>query len=130
MESTLDRTGSTLEWLRSYSCDLSLRVQIEYSFSASQEILWSVPQRPVLCPLLFLIYLLPLGILIRNHVLKLHAYEDNPQLNMSVEPINQRAVDIRVAKLENCLTDISISPHHRKSYDLYHRDKCLTSFSI
>ena len=73
-ESTLGiLTRPALEWFRSYLDDRTLRVQIDDSFSASQEILWSVPQGSVLGPLLFLIYLLPLGILIRKHGLELHA---------------------------------------------------------
>ena len=106
MESTLGITGPALEWFRSYLGDCTLRVQIDDSFSASQEILWSVPQGSVLGPLLFLIYLLPLGILIRKHGLELHAYADDTQLYISIKPINQRVVDEGVAKLENCLTDI------------------------
>ena len=106
MESTLGITGPALEWFRSYLGDRTLRVQIDDSFSASQEILWSVPQGSVLGPLLFLIYLLPLGILIRKHGLELHAYADDTQLYISIKPINQRVVDEGVARLENCLTDI------------------------
>ena len=106
MESTLGITGPALEWFRSYLGDRTLRVQIDDSFSASQEILWSVPQGSVMGPLLFLIYLLPLGILIRKHGLELHAYADDTQLYISIKPINQRVVDEGVAKLENCLTDI------------------------
>ena len=106
MESTLGITGPALEWFRSYLGDRTLRVQIDDSFSESQEILWSVPQGSVLGPLLFLIYLLPLGILIRKHGLELHAYADDTQLYISIKPINQRVVDEGVAKLENCLTDI------------------------
>ena len=106
MESTLGITGPALEWFRSYLGDRTLRVQIDDSFSASQVILWSVPQGSVLGPLLFLIYLLPLGILIRKHGLELHAYADDTQLYISIKPINQRVVDEGVAKLENCLTDI------------------------
>ena len=106
MESTLGITGPALEWFRSYLGDRTLRVQIDDSFSTSQEILWSVPQGSVLGPLLFLIYLLHLGILIRRHGLELHVYADDTQLYISIIPINQRVVDEGVAKLENCLTDI------------------------
>ena len=103
MESTQGITGPALEWFCSYLGDRTLRFQIDDSFSASQEILWSVPQGSVLGLLLFLIYVLPLGILIRKHGLELHAYADDTQLYIF---INQHVVDIGVGKLENCLTDI------------------------
>ena len=106
MKSTLGITGPVLEWFCSYLGDRTLRVQIDDSFSASQEDLWSVPQGSVMGPLLFPIYLLPLGILIRKHGLELHAYADDTQLYISIKPINQHVVDEGVAKLENCLTDI------------------------
>ena len=103
MESTLGITGPALEWFRSYLGDRTLRVQIDDSFSASQEMLWAVPQGSVLGLLLFLIYILPLGILIRKHGLELHAYTDDTQLYISIKPINRRVVDIGIAKLENFL---------------------------
>ena len=70
MESTLGITGPVVEWFLSYLGDRTLRDQIDDSFSALQEILWSVPHGSVLGPLL-LIYLLPLGILIRKRGLEL-----------------------------------------------------------
>ena len=84
MESTLGIIGPALKWFRSHLCDRTLRVQID-SFSASQEILWSLSQGSVLGHLLFPIHLLPLGIL---HCLKLHAYADDTQLYISIIPIN------------------------------------------
>ena len=62
----------------------------------------------MLRPLLFLIYLLPLGKLIRKHGLELHIYADDTQLYLAIKPITQQAVDIGVARLEGCLTDILV----------------------
>jgi exonuclease III len=106
MENTLGITGPALDWFRSYLSGRTLRVKIGRSFSELLDILYSVPQGSVLGPLLFLIYLLPLGKLIRKHGLYLHIYADDTQLYISIRPISQRAVDIGVAKLEACLTDI------------------------
>ena len=106
MENTLGITGQALAWFKSYLSGRTLRIKIDKSFSELQDILWSVPQGSVLGPLLFLIYLLPLGKLIRKHGLELHIYADDTQLYLSIKPIPQQAVDIEVARLEGCLTDI------------------------
>ena len=106
MENTLGITGQALAWFKSYLSGRTLRIKIDKSFSELQDILWSVPQGSVLGPLLFLIYLLPLGKLIRKHGLELHIYADDTQLYLAIKPITQQAVDIGVARLEGCLTDI------------------------
>ena len=77
MESTLGITGPALEWSRSYLSGRNIRVQKDDWFAASQEILWSLPQGSVLGPLLFLVYLPPLGILIRSLGLEHRAHADD-----------------------------------------------------
>ena len=99
-------TGQALDLFKSYLSGRTLRIKIEKSFSELQYILWSVPQGSVLRPLLFLIYFLPLGKLIRKHGLELHIYADDTQLYFAIKPITQQAVDIGVARLEGCLTNI------------------------
>ena len=106
MENTLGITGQALAWFKSYLSGRTLRIKIDKSFSELQDILWSVPQGSVLGPLLFLIYLLHLGKLIRKHGLELYIYADDTQLYLAIKPITQQAVDIGVARLESCLTDI------------------------
>ena len=106
MENTLGITGQALAWFKSYLSGRTLHIKIDKSFSELQDILWSVPQGSVLGPLLFLIYLLPLGKLIRKQGLELHIYADDTQLYLAIKPITQQAVDIGVARLEGCLTDI------------------------
>ena len=96
----------TLAWFKSYLSGRTLRIKIDKLFSKLQDILWSVPHGSVLGPLLFLMYLIPLGKLIRKHGSELHIYADVTQLYLSIKPITQQAVDLGVARLEGCLTDI------------------------
>ena len=105
MENTLGITGQTLAWLKSNLSGRTLLIKIDKSFSELQDILWSVPQGSVLGPLLFPIYLLPLGKL-RKHGLELYIYADDTQLYLTIKPITQQAVDIGVARLEGCPIDI------------------------
>ena len=56
--------------------------------------------------MLFLIYILPLGHLIRQHALQFHGYADDTQLHITVSPVSQMSADNAVTRLEDCLTDI------------------------
>ena len=40
-------------------------------------------------------------------LIRKHGYADDTPFYISIKPVNQHAVDIGIAKLENCLTDIN-----------------------
>ena len=75
-----------LAWLRSYLSGRSQRIFINVKSSSSQTLIYGVPQGSVLGPLLFAIYMLPLGKLIRQYELDLHFYTDDTQLYALVCP--------------------------------------------
>ena len=59
----------------------------------------------MLGPLLFLVYTLPLGNIIRGYGLALHIYADDTQIYASICPTTD-GVNLAVSTIENCVSDI------------------------
>jgi hypothetical protein len=106
LHSMLGISGAALEWFRSYLTERTQSILIDNTRSKSMSLEWGVPQGSVLGPLLFLIYILPLGHLIRKHALQFHGYADDTQLYITVSPVSQLSAESAVTGLEGCLVDI------------------------
>uniref|UniRef100_A0A3Q4G0A8 Reverse transcriptase domain-containing protein n=1 Tax=Neolamprologus brichardi TaxID=32507 RepID=A0A3Q4G0A8_NEOBR len=107
LEHFIGVTGNVLSWLRSYLSGRSQTVSFKNDLSETWAMRHGVPQGSVLGPLLFSMYLLPLGVLLRSFtffyvLLTFHCYVNDLQLYVPLTFGNCA----EVSKLESCLSAI------------------------
>lgn len=95
--------GTALRWFKSYLSDRHQFVNVNDVSSTSSEVNYGVPQGSVLGPILFMLYMLPLGNIIRNHDINFHCYADDTQLYLSIKPDQTD----RIHRLSACVKDIT-----------------------
>ena len=93
-------SGTTLKWFESYLTDRVQHIQINGKTSSARKVSYGVPQGSVLGPILFLIYIIPLGHLIDQGTTPRHGYADDNQLYVAL-PIS--LARLRILNLEDCL---------------------------
>ena len=94
--------GLAVAWLRSFLEDHPQRVQLGENVSAPWNLNCGVPQGSIICPMLFNIYMRPLGGVIRGCGALCHQYADDTQLYISFSPTS---VDV-VLSLQHCLETV------------------------
>ncbi len=91
---------SALAWFKSYLSDRHQFVAVIKEVSYQSQVQYGVPQGSVLGPLLFTLYMLPLGYIIRKHGVSIHCYADDTQLSLRPSKTYQ------LAKLKECIADM------------------------
>ncbi|XP_056868095.1 uncharacterized protein LOC130513405 isoform X2 [Takifugu flavidus] len=102
LEHVIGIKGTALDWFRSY---LSARYQFAHVHgvpSSYSRVSHGVPQGSGLGPILFTLYMLPLGNIIQQHGINVHCYADDTQLYLSMKPEETE----KLVKLQTCLKDI------------------------
>ena len=101
-------SGPVLDWFKTYLSSRDCFVSIGDHSSANTSATCGVPQGSILRPVLFNLYMLPLGNIIREHGISFHSYADDTQLYISLSPNDTSPID----KLVQCIDHINLWMSH------------------
>ena len=102
LHTTIGLSDSALKWFQSYLSGRTEYVSLGRCKSRQLPVSCGVPQGSVLGPILFIIYMLPLGRVISRHGMSFHCYADDTQLYIKTAPSPTAAMSCLTA----CLGEI------------------------
>ena len=103
LEQLIGLSDTVLCWFKSYLQDRDYFVSIGNFFSQKVNMRCGVPQGSILGPLLFNLYMLPLGKLLRDNNVSYHNYADDTQIYIALSPTDYSPID----SLYHCISLIN-----------------------
>ena len=94
--------GTALSWFKSYMTSRKQAVYINNSSSSYCNVDYGVPQGSTLGPILFLVYMRPLGEVIKQHSITYHMFADDTQLHIRFKPNIEQCSNAKIA-METCI---------------------------
>ena len=97
--------GQVLKWFESYLLNRKQFVMIDGVKSDVKDLQFGVPQGSFIGPILFSLYISPLGDIVRHHGLEFHIYTDDTQLYFAFRPITTEQQS-SLARIEACVSHV------------------------
>ena len=107
LETLIGVKGKALEWFKSYLSARTQSVCISSHSSSAVGLTTGVPQGSVLGPVLFTVYTIPVGDIVRQHGLEIHVYADDTQIYTFCVTKSPSAMSSSIRKVEQCVNDLA-----------------------